>query len=200
MSDSLRRQHALCAFEFPDSALSGDSASYDLRIEHQPGFDYVNVRGDLSSPEFFSATQSVLRTSLPFEPNTLARTDTATAFWLGPDEWLLRGPADSELFTGLWAALKDTESACTAQNGGFEQFFLQGPVVFELLSRASTLDFRRLLESELTCAQSGFAKANALFEFLGDRESVRLIVRRSFAEYLALWLRKVGGEYQTVFA
>ncbi len=146
------------------------------------------------------ATSGVLGFGLPAEPNTFASDDAATAFWLGPDEWLLRGQTGSDLFARMQSALQGTHSACTAQNGGFEQFSLQGPAVFELLSRASTLDFRHLLEQENSCAQSGFAKANVLFEFTGSRQSARLIVRRSFAEYLALWLRKVGSEYEAGFA
>ncbi|MEM7277804.1 MAG: sarcosine oxidase subunit gamma family protein [Pseudomonadota bacterium] len=200
MSDSLQRQHALSSFAFSTPVSDAASETPDLRIEHQPGFDYVNIRGGLSSTDFATATTNVLGFRLPAEPNTLASDGAVTAFWLGPDEWLLRGPAGSELFVRMRSALHDTRSACTAQNGGFEQFSLQGPAVFELLSRASTLDFQHLLEQENACAQSGFAKANLLFEFTGSRQSTRLIVRRSFAEYVALWLRKAGGEYKADFA
>jgi sarcosine oxidase gamma subunit len=45
------------------------------------------------------------------------------------------------------------------------------------------------------CAQTGLSKANILLSLIDGSPKFNLIVRRSYAEYVARWLEHAGGEF-----
>src|SRR4029077_4214535 len=56
----------------------------------------INLRGNPGDAAFATATQRVLGVGLPTAPNTVASGAGLTAFWLGPDEWLVVGSPGRE--------------------------------------------------------------------------------------------------------
>ena len=68
-----------------------------------------------------------------------------------------------------------------------------------LLAKGCTLDFHPRVFSAGQCAQSGLAKTSVLIAMVDDRPTFDVIVRRSFAEYLALWLQHSGAEFGIQF-
>ena len=77
---------------------------------------------------------------------------------------------------------------------------LSGSGARDVLCKGCTLDFRPRTLKVGSCAQSALAKANVLIGLLDKRPTFELIVRRSFAEYLALWLRHAAREYSVVIS
>lgn len=190
------RQHALDAFL--RDTVAGEKSS--VIVEVNPGLDYINLRGDPSDRRFVSAVNKVLRVELPLEPNTFT-SGLTTVYWLGPDEWLIASPAGERptLPTLLDDALKNMHASLSIVTGGLVALRVSGMNAPALLSKGCTLDFHPRSFAAGQCAQSGLAKASVIISMVDDKPAFDVIVRRSFAEYLALWLRRAGAEFGVHF-
>jgi sarcosine oxidase, subunit gamma len=126
--------------------------------------------------------------SLPTEPNTVAGDATRAALWLGPDEWLVVGPPGSEPeLGGQFAAAGATTVEVAANRTTLE---LRGLRARELLEFGCPIDLDPRVFGPGRCAQTLLARANVLIWFVtSEPEPVyRLLVRPSFAAYVAAWL------------
>lgn len=188
MSD---RQHAL--EQFMRNTAAGEVST--VSVEVRPDFDYLNLRGDSSDSRFVSAASKVLRVDLPLVPNTFAA-EMSTVFWLGPDEWLIASPGGQrptlptlldDALSGMHATLNDITGAQLALR-------ISGKNAATLLAKGCTLDLHPRVFSKGQCAQSGIAKAGILLAKVDDT-TFDVCVRRSFAEYVALWLQRAGTEF-----
>lgn len=186
------RHHALDAFL--RGAVAGEKSS--VIVEVNPGMDFINLRGDPSNGKFVNAVTKVLRVDLPLQPNSFT-TGLSSAYWLGPDEWLIASPAGERptLPTLLDDALNGMHASLNVSNGGYVAFRVGGVNAAALMSKGCTLDFHPRSFSAGQCAQSGLAKASVIISKLDDKPTFDVIVRRSFAEYLALWMRRAGAEF-----
>ena len=79
--------------------------------------------------------------------------------------------------------------------GGQTVITLSGPNAREVLSKGCPLDLHPLVFRPGDCAQTLLAKANVTLRCIDDTPSYELIVRRSFADYTALWLQDAALEY-----
>ena len=125
---------------------------------------------------------------LPTEPNTVAGDASRAALWLGPDEWLVVGPAGSEQaladgFRAAGASVVDVSANRTTLE-------MRGPRVRELLEFGCPIDLDPSVLGPGRCAQTLLARANVLIWFVADDPEpvYRLLVRPSFAAYVAAWL------------
>ena len=146
---------------------------------------YLNLRGKFDDTNFLE---------LPTRPGTFSANDLETIFWLGPDEWLIisNRPANF-LQLKLREALRG-HSAVTDVSGGYTKIRLVGPSLPSVLQKASGYDFEAWLlddTNQSRCAQTNFAKATALVA-LNEDNSFDVVVRRSFADYIAQWLLDAG--------
>ena len=131
------------------------------------------------------------------EPNTVAVNGALLALWLGPDEWLVVTPpsAQTRLSESLEAALLGRHAAVTDVTGGQTVITLSGPRARDVLAKGCPLDLHPAVFKPGHCAQTLVAKANVTIRCVDDSPSFELIVRRSFAEYTALWLHDAALEY-----
>lgn len=190
------RQHALDAFL--RDAMAGEKSS--VTVEINPNLDYMNLRGDPSDRQFVNAANKVLRVDLPLQPNTF-NAGLSTAYWVGPEEWLIASPAGERptLPALLEDALADMHASSNVLNGGYAAMRISGRNTTALLAKGCTLDLHPRQFSTGQCAQSGLAKASVLLSKVDDAPVFDVFVRRSFAEYLALWLRRAGAEFGVNF-
>lgn len=158
---------------------------------------HVNLRGDPENPAFLEAVNAVLGASLPTEPNTAVEGDGMGALWLGPDEWLLITPPkmESHLMECLRKALAGIFSAVTDVSGGQTVISVQGPHARDVLTKGCSLDIHPRVFGSGHCAQTLLASVPVTIRQVDERPSFDLIVRRSFAEYLALWIEDAAQEY-----
>jgi sarcosine oxidase subunit gamma len=128
------------------------------------------------------------RTSLPTEPNTVAGDATRAALWLGPDEWLVVGPPGSE--PDLEAEFSAAGATAVDVSANRTTLELRGPRARELLEFGCPIDLDPRVFGPGCCAQTLLARANVLIWFVTDvAEPVyRLLVRPSFAAYVAAWI------------
>lgn len=158
---------------------------------------HVNLRGDSGDEAFQVGVENAVGARAPVTPNTVARAGERVIVWLGPDEWLvvcspesMEGVADQleEEMSGLHVAVNDISCGQTIIR-------LRGARVRDLLSKGCPLDFHPRVFGAGRCAQSHIAKSNALIIQADDAPTYDIIVRRSFADYLARWLLHSGMEY-----
>jgi sarcosine oxidase subunit gamma len=126
--------------------------------------------------------------SLPTEPNTVAGDPSRAALWLGPDEWLVVGSPGSE--GALDAELRSTGATVVDVSANRTTLELRGPRARELLEFGCPIDLDPRVFGPGRCAQTLLARANALIWFVADDPEpvYRLLVRPSFAAYVAAWL------------
>jgi sarcosine oxidase subunit gamma len=171
-----------------------------LMIKEHAFLSHVNIRGDSDNPTFMSKVRSVLKVALPIEANTFVEANGNTILWLGPDEWLVITDADNciELVASLKSKLKTVSSAITDVSGANTILELSGEKAQALLLKGCPLDLHHSEFSVGQCAQTVIAKTSMTLWQTNEGPVYKLIVRRSFADYLGLWLLDAAREYQDI--
>ena len=194
MSD---RQHALV--HFLRNVTAGEKSS--VTVEVTPNLEYINLRGDPADTLFVSIANKILQQELPLGPNTVSN-GISTIYWLGPDEWLIVTPGGDRptLPAMLEEALNGMHASLNVVTGGQVAMRISGDSATAVLAKGCTLDLHPKTFHPGQCAQTGLAKASILIGKVDDVPTFDVIVRRSFAEYLALWLQHAGAGYGIRFA
>lgn len=120
---------------------------------------------------------------MPAAPNTVARVDGATAFWLGPRSWLVLAESPGEA-----AAAFDVSASRVA-------YTLTGALAATVLNKHCPLDFHPTAFSPGTCAQSLFGQVNALYYRHVASDAITIFVARSFARDVAHHLGASAAQY-----
>jgi sarcosine oxidase subunit gamma len=189
MADQPRPESPLVRFGRNACSDAGAAGTAPVMYE-VPFLDHVNLRGDHSDPAFVEAVDGILGVPLPLAPNTWQCLGDLRVFWLGPDEWLLITAAGegSAMADGLRRATCGLHAAIAVISGGQTVIGIEGPQATDLLSRGCTLDLHPRSFGGRCCAQTLVAKSPALIWRLPDDRGFELAIRRSFADYLWLWL------------
>ena len=162
-------------------------------LRELPFLAQLDLRLDPDDAAARGAVESVIG-ALPIEPNTVHGGADAAVLWLGPDEWLVVGPADGE--AALQAQLHDAlgdhvgRVAIVDVSANRTTLELRGPRTRELLEFGCPIDLHSRVFGPGRCAQTLLARANMLIWHVArEPEPVyRLVVRPSFAAYVAAWL------------
>lgn len=172
---------------------SGSGAGLVVREAALKG--HLNLRGDPVDPGFVQGVESVLGLALPIEPCTWKSNGATSIYWLSPNEWLLiiEGNAQTEVEQRLREALAG-HIAIVDVSGGQTLINISGAGVETVLKKSSGYDFHPHHFGPGRCVQTTFAKATALVIKREDA-SFDLVIRRSFADYLASWLLDAGREF-----
>jgi sarcosine oxidase, subunit gamma len=182
---------------FPPEAVLSPCAEVGVVLSERAFCGHINLRGNPKDPAFMAGVQQCLGVSLSLQTNTVSTGAAVTALCLGPDEWLLlTPPATEHQFT---ARLRDTLGglwfAGTNISAGQTILHLHGNFALHVLRKGCSLDLHPRVFKPGSCAQTLVAKAGVLIHHIDESPSFDLIVRRSFAEYLALWLKDAATEY-----
>ncbi|MGY0489792.1 sarcosine oxidase subunit gamma [Streptomyces sp. WG-D5] len=120
------------------------------------------------------------------------------ALWLGPDEWLLVAPDGraEQLAAGLRAAIGEEFATVTDTSAQRTVLALAGPLLPEILSQGCALDLAPGRATAGTCHTTLLAQAGVtLVVREAGPHAAWLLVRSSFAGYLAAWLDDACTEY-----
>jgi sarcosine oxidase subunit gamma len=143
-----------------------------------------NVQGDASRGDFKDQVTRQFSTALPIVPNTTARNDALTAFWLGPRSWLLVAESvDSPLahFIEKLNALNAAGGALFDLSASRVAYRLAGERAADVLASGCPLDLHPRAFRAGDCAQSVFGRVNALLYKSDDAPTFAIMVARSFA-------------------
>ena len=159
----------------------------------------LNLRLDPDDAEALTAAGAALGGALPVTPNTAAATvDGWSVLWLGPDEWLVTGPAEGggAIEDALEASLAGKHHAVCDVSAMYATLALSGPRACEVLMKGCRLDLHPRVFKPGACVQTALAKANVILHRTGDAPAYEITVRNSFSVYLATWLLDAMAEYR----
>ena len=178
-----------------NTATADQSPKCGVVIQEQALRGHLNLRGDPDDEMFRSGAAEALGLELPFVPGTCINSPQVSVYWLGPNEWLIivPGGGEEEVQRRLRQILSGRFSIVDV-SGGQTLVKLSGPDVGNVLKKSSGYDFHPNCFAPGRCVQTTFAKATAVVSKNPDN-SIELIIRRSFADYLFGWIVDAAREY-----
>ena len=196
MADAIRSESPLARF---DLAARADQpvANAGVVLGERPFLGHLNLRGVAADSKFVAAVHEVIGVRPPAAPNTVAEAFGNVVCWLGPDEWLIMAPAgrQAQIEQSLRASLGDVRSAVTNVSGGQTVIVIRGVAARDVLAKGCPLDLHPRAFGVGRCAQSHLAKAAILVRVVDTTPAFEIVVRRSYADYLWLWLVDAAAEY-----
>jgi sarcosine oxidase subunit gamma len=190
------RRSPLAAFadRFDAAAKSGN-----LRLTDLPFRTQLNLRVDTGGG-VAAGLEAALGVPLPAEPNTVSATTAGsgdlTVTWLGPDEWLVLGPPDlaqEPLHRAVQEAAGDQHVSLVDVSAQRTTLLVAGPRARDLLAHGCGLDLHPSVFGPGRCAQTMLARAQVVL--VAQPDGFHVLVRASFAAYLAEWLLDAATEY-----
>ena len=168
------------------------------RIEEKSFQGFINLRGRSGNTGFQAATLKVLGCEPPSTPNTVIDSADYRIYWLGPDEWLIMTPVgqQDELKSRLHKALSGVFSSVVDNTSGLTTLHISGDNAAALLATDCPLDLHAREFKAGQCAQTRLARATMTLSPLADETGFEVIIRRSFADYLLLWLQDAAVAFE----
>ena len=168
------------------------------RIEEKPFLGMINLRGRSDNTAFLAACLKILGCEPPSESNTVVDSGDYRIYWLGPDEWLILTPAGGQgkLKDELVHALDGVFSSVVDNSSGLTTLHITGDNASALLATDCPLDLHPREFKPGQCAQTRLAKAGMTLSPLADGNGFEVIIRRSFADYLLLWLQDAAKAFE----
>jgi len=168
-----------------------------VQLREEPFVAMVDLRAD---PDGAAASRAsaILGLELPTAPSTCVSNDTLTAIWMGPDEWLIAAGTRSavELEAQLRAAVGEHGGAAVDVSAQRTTLRLSGPDAREVLAKGCSLDLHPKVFTKGTAAQTMLALAGVVLIALDDAGTdYGILVRSSFARYVADWLIDAAEEF-----
>ena len=192
MADTLARTSPLQPWATRFAALTDSVA-----IVEEPFVTMVDLRVDPSGPGAQAAAE-VLGVELPTTASTYAKNGDTTVIWQGPDEWLVTGTAlnGPELETRLRDAVTAHGGAAVDVSGQRTTLRLSGTHSRDVLAKGCALDLHPHVFGDRTAAETMLGQTGAILLAANESgDDYRILVRSSFARYLADWLLDAAQEY-----
>jgi sarcosine oxidase subunit gamma len=169
----------------------GESGANAPEIEENPFLGFINLRGKTDNSEFLSGVLAALGCEPPSEANTVVESGDNRIYWLGPDEWLVVTPAEEQvkLVAELQQALNGVFASVVDNSSGMTMLEIKGDNAAALLATDCPLDLHANKFKSGQCAQTRLAKAGMTIAPMREGDGFEVIIRRSFADYLLLWLQ-----------
>ncbi|CAL9284002.1 sarcosine oxidase subunit gamma family protein [Streptomyces olindensis] len=168
-----------------------------IRLAELPFLTQINLRLDAKGAAA-AAVGLALDLQLPLQPNTTVRAGELTALWLGPDEWLLVGPPGTErdLEGRIREAAGDEFVSVIDVSAQRTTLLVTGPRARDLLAHGCPLDLHPRAFGPGRCAQTTLGRTQVVLVARDDpRAGFWVLVRSTFAGYLADWLLDAATEY-----
>jgi sarcosine oxidase, subunit gamma len=165
-----------------------------VRVTVDPFVPTVDLRLDDAGPE----ASRRLGFALPTTPNTWVPAGAGWAVWLGPDEWLLTGAGEAPeaLEARVRAAVVPLGGAAADVSAQRVTLRLAGPRVRDVLAKGCAIDLHPRAFGRGRSAQCTLGLAGVVLLALGDAgDDYLVLVRSSFAGYLADWLLDAAAEF-----
>ncbi len=196
MSESIRQESPLVERN-TRARHQASPANAGITVRPRPFLACINLRGDPSDGAFTDAVRGVTGIDLPTTPNTVADGDQWRALWLCPDEWYLVGApgAENDAVDTLEQALAGQHFAVNDVTSGMTTLEISGPRTRDVLAKGCTLDLHPRMFGPGQCAQTLISHAGVVIRYVDDQPTLELMVRRSFADYLWVWLEDAALEY-----
>ena len=159
-----------------------------------PANGFIGLRGSLADTAFAEAVEKVLPVPLPSQPCTISVANDTRILWLSPDEWMIVVPRvrHAALLKELTSALNGTRSQVADNSGGYTEVIVLGRDAANVLSHCTVYNLDGLKPGRI--AGTTFGKASVYLARDGD--GFRLLLRRSFADYIWRFLVRAAAPYK----
>lgn len=161
-------------------------------LKELPFLTYVALQLDPDNAAAVAAAEAAIGEALPLVPNTVSGTGELSVLWLGPTEWLIVAPDGEEerIETALRSALASGTSSVVNVSANRTTLELRGPRARDILEAGCPIDLDARAFDAGQCAQTLVGRAGVILWQTEPAPSptYRLLVRPSFAAYLAAWL------------
>ncbi|MGW3208941.1 sarcosine oxidase subunit gamma [Streptomyces sp. NPDC001135] len=169
-----------------------------LHVRELPFLTQLSLRVEPGSAAA-KAVEACLDTTLP-GPVRAAMSGDVKVLWMGPDEWLLMAPdgRQQDLLAQLRSAVGDDDFATvTDVSAQRTTLALSGHLVRRVLAQGCAIDLDPRVTPVGSCPTTLLAQAPVTLVVRGEgASSIWLLVRASFAPYLATWLLDACTEYR----
>ena len=191
-----RAESPLHHAELADLAKRGPTEG-GVHLQELKLLGHLVLRGSADNAAFTGGIKKVLGLELP-GPLASVELGGASLRWIAPDEWLLIVPGDEafamerrlrELMRGHFAIVN--------VSGGQTLLTLSGRDAVKVLKKSIGYDVHERNFPVGKVVATTFAKTQAVIRRTGA-ESWDLVVRRSFADYVWLWLQDASAEFGLV--
>ena len=161
--------------QLPLAAVHGGSAT--VRLMPAPPAERISLR---ARAEDVPALSRALGLDLPVRPKTSASANGRTALWLGPDEWLVIGEAQ----TGLMRAAQESGVLHSAVDVSHRNtaILVEGPGAAATINAGCPQDLSPREFPVGACSRTIFGKVEIVLLRTGE-DAFRVEVWRSFSDY-----------------
>jgi sarcosine oxidase subunit gamma len=193
MSNSVRLESPLQHADFTSLAALTNTGGVILREAKLLG--HLNLRGNTNNLDFLNGVKNALDLELPLSPCSSAQNANATIMWLSPDEWLLivDGGTEAAVEDKLRQSLSG-HFAVSDISGAQTMLEISGKDCLPLLQKSMGYDLHLDSFPIGKVIGTALAKSSAHIRRTGEHD-FQLIIRRSFADYIWLWLQQSTKEY-----
>ena len=193
MADSLTRRSPLEGFasrfvKLPDSA----------GVQEEPFVAMVDLWVDPAGPGAAAAAAVLGVDALPTVASTTATAPDTTVIWFGPAEWLVTSTAlePEELESRLRDAVVEHGGAAVDVSAQRTTVRLRGEHARDVLAKGCSVDLHPSVFGPGAAVQTMLGQAAVVLMPLSvDGSDYRILVRSSFARYLAEWLIDGAEEF-----
>jgi sarcosine oxidase subunit gamma len=158
----------------------------DLRRSPLAGRDDLREIPFLTMVDVRTTDVTVLGVPVP-APNRVTTAGERAILWLGPDEYLVVAPDGDDVAELTGESVVDVSANRTTIE-------LSGPHARDVLEKGMSIDLHPRAFGPGQCAQTLLARAQVILRQLDDRPTYHVLVRGSFAPYLADWLVDASKE------
>lgn len=167
-----------------------------VSLEEAPVTGLLVIRARDDQDSLGSALSSVVQLDLPQRLSSHQSEDARYCIrWMSPDEWLLSCPLMEafDLEQRLRESI-DGSIAIVNVSGGYGLLTLTGADALSLLKKSTAYDVHPVNFCEGKVVNTMLAKAQVTLRVVAA-ERYEILVRRSLADYLWLWLQRAGSEF-----
>jgi sarcosine oxidase subunit gamma len=156
---------------------------------------HLNLRGNANDSGFIKDVKNALDLDLPLAPCSSAQNAETTIMWLSPDEWLIiiEGGTEAAVEDKLRQSLSG-HFAVSDISGAQTMLEISGKDCLQLLQKSIGYDLHLDSFPINKVIGTALAKSSAHIRRTGEY-NFQLIIRRSFADYIWLWLQQSSEEY-----
>lgn len=168
-----------------------DGVALPAGVTALPFLAQVGLRLDPDDGPLTLRVAAALELALPMEPNTVhGDPDGRHILWLGPDEWLVVGPAGTAgaIEAAVASAAGDGFVTTVDLSANRTAIELAGPTARELLESGMPIDLHPRVFGPGRCAQTLLSRVGVIVVACSDEPRYRLLVRPSYARFLAAWI------------
>jgi sarcosine oxidase, subunit gamma len=159
---------------------------------------HLTLRCNPENAGQLAAVERVLGTGLPLKPLTSVEQGDYSIRWISPDEWLILVPGLQAF--DIESKFRDEMAghySLVNSSGGSTVLELCGENVVDVLKKCTPVDLHIKQFPVGKVVSTVFAKSTAVIR-RSDEMCFELVIRRSFADYIWLWLQDASREFGLV--